>query len=151
MILTGSSDGLIRAVQIFPTKFLGIVADHGDFPIERIKLDRNAKWLGSASHDEVLKLTDIEDALEDSDNEGVDEETESGDPEVEGETQEAGLGDVSHKKQSNVQGQSGDPDDDDDDDDSDNKKGKKRRKKTKDSMNSRKKADNVDKSFFADL
>ncbi|KAF8240958.1 WD40 repeat-like protein [Tricholoma matsutake] len=35
-ILTGSSDGLVRAVKVLPTKLLGIVADHGDLPIERI-------------------------------------------------------------------------------------------------------------------
>src|SRR5258708_3046459 len=35
-ILTGSSDGLVRAVKILPTKLHGIVVDHGDWPIERI-------------------------------------------------------------------------------------------------------------------
>ena len=35
-ILTGSSDGLVRAVQILPTKLCGVVVDHGDWPIERI-------------------------------------------------------------------------------------------------------------------
>lgn len=35
-ILTGSSDGLVRAVKILPTKLHGVVADHGDWPIERI-------------------------------------------------------------------------------------------------------------------
>lgn len=37
-ILTGSSDGLLRAVQILPTKLLGVVADHGEWPIERISI-----------------------------------------------------------------------------------------------------------------
>ena len=37
-ILTGSSDGLVRAVQILPTKLLGVVADHGEWPIERIAI-----------------------------------------------------------------------------------------------------------------
>ena len=35
-ILTGSSDGYVRAVQLFPTKLLGIVTDHGEWPVERI-------------------------------------------------------------------------------------------------------------------
>jgi hypothetical protein len=35
-ILTGSSDGLVRAVKILPTKLHGVVVDHGDWPIERI-------------------------------------------------------------------------------------------------------------------
>jgi hypothetical protein len=37
-LLTGSSDGYIRAVQILPTKLLGVVADHGEWPIERISI-----------------------------------------------------------------------------------------------------------------
>ncbi|KAL0578813.1 hypothetical protein V5O48_003180 [Marasmius crinis-equi] len=36
MILTGSSDGFLRAVNIFPTKLHGVVADHGEWPVERI-------------------------------------------------------------------------------------------------------------------
>lgn len=35
-VLTGSSDGYVRAVQILPTKLLGVVADHGEFPVERV-------------------------------------------------------------------------------------------------------------------
>lgn len=37
-VLTGSSDGYVRAVQILPTKLLGVVADHGEWPIERIAI-----------------------------------------------------------------------------------------------------------------
>ncbi|TFK29572.1 WD40 repeat-like protein [Coprinopsis marcescibilis] len=35
-VLTGSSDGFVRVVKILPTKFVGVLADHGDFPVERI-------------------------------------------------------------------------------------------------------------------
>lgn len=69
VIATGSSDGMIRLVQILPSKLLGVVADHGDFPVERLALSRDGKWLASASHDEILKLTDIGDALVESDEE----------------------------------------------------------------------------------
>ena len=65
--MTGSSDGLVRLVQIHPNKLLGAVADHGDFPVERIKMDHRSKWMGSVSHDSILKMTDLEGALEDSD------------------------------------------------------------------------------------
>ena len=34
MLLTGSSDGLIRVVSIQPNKILGVVGDHDDFPVE---------------------------------------------------------------------------------------------------------------------
>jgi hypothetical protein len=79
VIATGSSDGLIRVIQIHPSKFLGVIAAHGGstdgdeneskegLPVERMKLDRRGKWLGSISHDELLKLTDVEGALEGSD------------------------------------------------------------------------------------
>ncbi|KAL4251007.1 WD repeat-containing protein WDR55/POC1 [Abortiporus biennis] len=69
--LTGSSDGLLRAVQLFPTKLLGVVADHGEFPIERIAVDRDGegRWVGSVGHDEILKLTDLKEVFEDEDEE----------------------------------------------------------------------------------
>jgi WD repeat-containing protein 55 len=76
-VLTGSSDGMLRAVQLYPTKLLGIVADHGEFPVERIAVDMGGegRWVGSAGHDEVLKLTDLRGVFEDEhevDDEGVD-------------------------------------------------------------------------------
>ncbi|KAF5384376.1 hypothetical protein D9615_003324 [Tricholomella constricta] len=37
-ILTGSSDGFVRAVEILPTKLVGVVADHGEWPVERIAI-----------------------------------------------------------------------------------------------------------------
>jgi hypothetical protein len=60
-ILTGSSDGLVRAVQLFPTNLVGVVTDHGDFPVERIavELAGQGRWVGSVGHDEILKLTDL--------------------------------------------------------------------------------------------
>ncbi|KAF9233894.1 WD40-repeat-containing domain protein [Melanogaster broomeanus] len=79
-ILTGSSDGLLRAVQLFPTKLLGVVADHGSFPIERIAVDQNGegRWVGSVGHDDTLKMTDLRDVFEDEnddddDNAGYDD------------------------------------------------------------------------------
>ncbi|KAI0657452.1 WD40 repeat-like protein [Cubamyces menziesii] len=68
-ILTGSSDGLLRAVQLLPTKLLGVVADHGEFPIERIAVDMNGegRWVGSAGHEEVLRMTDLKEVFEDDD------------------------------------------------------------------------------------
>ena len=66
-------DGL--SPNMYVSAFVGgAVADHGDFPVERLALSRDGKWLASASHDEVLKMTDVGDALEESDEEGEDEE-----------------------------------------------------------------------------
>ena len=66
---------------------MGVIATHEEYPIERMRLDRRAKWLGSVSHDECIKLTDVENMLEDSDDEGEggedeDEDEEMGDGEV---------------------------------------------------------------------
>lgn len=80
VLATGSSDGLIRLVQIMPNKLLGAVADHGEFPVERLAVSRDGRWLASASHDDALKLTDVGDALEESDvDEDEDEKDDDGD------------------------------------------------------------------------
>lgn len=67
--MTGSSDGIIRVVQLLPTKLLGIVTNHGDYPVERVVIDRagEGRWVGSVGHDDVLKLTDLKDIFEDED------------------------------------------------------------------------------------
>lgn len=77
-ILTGSSDGLLRAVQLLPTNLLGIVADHGEFPIERIAVDHGGegRWVGSVGHEEVLKLTDLKEVFEDEGEDDEDDEDE---------------------------------------------------------------------------
>jgi len=79
IIATGSEDGMIRVMQILPHKFrkpvhesplltkVGAIATHEEYPIERIKLDHHSKWLGSVSHDELIKLTDVSDLFEESD------------------------------------------------------------------------------------
>ncbi|KAI0251824.1 WD repeat-containing protein JIP5 [Lactifluus subvellereus] len=68
-ILTGSSDGLLRVIELLPTRLVGVIADHGDFPIERIAIDRGGegRWVGSAGHDEVLRMTDLREVLDDED------------------------------------------------------------------------------------
>ncbi|GJE93403.1 WD40 repeat-like protein [Phanerochaete sordida] len=86
-ILTGSSDGFLRAVQILPTKLIGVVADHGDFPVERIAIDRGGegRWVASSGHDETLKLTDLKEIFEDDgDEEEVEDEEEDEDDDEEG-------------------------------------------------------------------
>jgi hypothetical protein len=74
---------MVRLVQLFPTKVLGVVADHGSFPVERIRMDFPAsefegksRWLGSIGHAERIVMTDLGDALEDSDDEDGEGESE---------------------------------------------------------------------------
>ncbi|KAJ8486813.1 hypothetical protein ONZ45_g14540 [Pleurotus djamor] len=48
-ILSGSSDGYVRALEILPTKLLGVVVDHGDFPVERLAFGKGG---GPLLHDD---------------------------------------------------------------------------------------------------
>ena len=75
---------------------VGVIASHEDYPVERIKLDRRRKWLGSVSHDECIKLIDVENLFEDSDEE-VGEDAKDGIEEDEadhGETMEVADEDI---------------------------------------------------------
>jgi WD40 repeat protein len=57
-ILTGSSDGLMRLVQIHPDKLLGALGDHEGFPVERLYFNCDRSWIGSVSHDNFVRLWD---------------------------------------------------------------------------------------------
>lgn len=165
-ILTGSSDGLLRAVQILPTKLVGVVADHGEFPIERIAVDRGGegRWVASAGHEEVLKLTDLKDVFED---EGGDED------EDEDEDEQKDVGEDEDKNneaegQDNLKQDSGgdsepepeagveEVNQDSSDDEGVAERGKRKRNKDKDPLQASKKTKarnemDADGSFFADL
>ena len=69
-VLTGSSDGLIRVVQLFPHKLLGIVGDHGGMPVECVK--RKGNMVASLGHGSECKLTDLQPLLEGEDEEDTD-------------------------------------------------------------------------------
>lgn len=79
-LLTGSSDGLVRVVQVLPHKLLGVVADHEGMPVERLR--RKERWLASIGHGSEVKMTDVGPLLEDDDSgeeDGEDEEEEERD------------------------------------------------------------------------
>jgi len=59
VLVTGSSDGLIRLVQILPNKILGVLGGHNEYPIERIKMSKNGNLLASCSHDNTVKFWDV--------------------------------------------------------------------------------------------
>ena len=59
-LLTGSSDGLIRIINILPNKLIGIVGEHDEeFPVERICRSYDNNLIASISHDNVVKFWDI--------------------------------------------------------------------------------------------
>ncbi|KAL9939091.1 hypothetical protein V8E36_001904 [Tilletia maclaganii] len=124
VLLTGSSDGLIRILQIGPPhKLLGVLADHGGggLPVERIR--RKGRWVASIGHESAIKWSDLADLL---DGESEDEDEGSGvRDEVSGEEVEG------RSKGRVVDDDDGDesddaiPDDDDDDDDEEEEEAKK--------------------------
>jgi WD40 repeat protein len=66
-IVTGSSDGMLRILSVMPNKLLGLVGEHGDFPIEAISMSFNKGLLASASHDNRIKFWNINYLFEDDD------------------------------------------------------------------------------------
>lgn len=57
-VLTGSSDGLVRAVQLLPNALLGILGSHEGFPVEALGWSAGRKMVGSLSHDAYIRLWD---------------------------------------------------------------------------------------------
>ncbi|GBE83429.1 WD repeat-containing protein [Sparassis crispa] len=159
-ILSGSSDGLLRAVQLFPTKLLGVVADHGEFPIERIAVDRagEGRWVGSAGHEEVLKLTDLREVFED---ENEDEDGDGDGEKVDGSDSEDGEDEDAKKTQQNEEDanpeeQAEERDADSSEDEEAVLERKKRKRKDKDPLHAAKKTKRRNEveakaSFFANL
>lgn len=146
-------------MQLFPTKLLGVVADHGSFPIERIAVDLSGegRWVGSAGHDDTLKMTDLRAVFEDEEGDEAVEESEN--------VQSAQSSDIDRQEPDGADDESprreGTPsaleaDSDEDVQDSDSPKEKKRKcKSTKNALvGRRKKARNeidADPSFFEGL
>eukprot|EP01125_Pyxidicula_operculata_P007911 TRINITY_DN266_c1_g1_i1.p1 TRINITY_DN266_c1_g1~~TRINITY_DN266_c1_g1_i1.p1 ORF type:complete len:263 (+),score=83.80 TRINITY_DN266_c1_g1_i1:339-1127(+) len=89
VLLTGSSDGLIRVVSILPNKLLGVIGEHENFPVERLAISRDLNMLGSCSHDNTVKFWNIAffweegepegDAEMDTENRGNDEDDDDDD------------------------------------------------------------------------
>jgi hypothetical protein len=55
-LLTGSSDGVVRVLQIQPDQLLGVLGDHGGFPVEKLRFGTGKKVVGSLSHDSLIRL-----------------------------------------------------------------------------------------------
>ena len=140
-------------VQLLPTKLLGIVTDHGDFPVERVVIDRagEGRWVGSVGHEHILKLTDLRDIFEDEDEDSA-EGGDSGNVENENEYPDVTIPEL-------VEGgkeEAGDSDSDEPEAEEEPKSKKRKKKQTKDPLAKKrgKKGRNqivADPSFFAGL
>jgi ATP-dependent RNA helicase DOB1 len=81
-IITGSSDGLLRVINILPNKLLGVLGAHADdMPVERLALAGDKAVLASMSHDSCVKLWDLS-VLQDEDGADSSEWEEAGSEEA---------------------------------------------------------------------
>ncbi|KAG0031232.1 WD domain repeat-containing protein 55 [Podila clonocystis] len=117
-VATGSSDGIIRVIEILPNKFQGIVGEHEDFPIEVIRLSHDKTYLASCSHDDTVRFWDVRYMTSEREEEDDDSD----------EAKEA-SGDKSDDDDSDKDGPSGGMDVDSDDSDAPKKKDSRRPKK----------------------
>ncbi|KAI4320340.1 hypothetical protein MLD38_033835 [Melastoma candidum] len=63
-IITGSENGMINLVGILPNRIIQPIAEHSEYPVEGLAFSHDRKYLGSISHDQTLKLWDLEDLLQ---------------------------------------------------------------------------------------
>jgi WD40 repeat protein len=66
-------------VNILPNKLLGIIGEHEDFPVERLAMSRDRKYMASCSHDNSIKFWNVSYLW----NEDEDDEEESPNKDVE--------------------------------------------------------------------
>ncbi|KAG6593090.1 WD repeat-containing protein 55, partial [Cucurbita argyrosperma subsp. sororia] len=66
-VVAASESGLISLVGVLPNRIIQPIAEHSDYPVERLAFSHDKKYLGSISHDYMLKLWDM-DLLQSSEN-----------------------------------------------------------------------------------
>lgn len=59
LLCTGSTDGVIRAVNILPNRVVGSVGQHPGEPVEELALSHCGRFLASSGHDQRLKFWDM--------------------------------------------------------------------------------------------
>ncbi|CAL0311708.1 unnamed protein product [Lupinus luteus] len=62
-IITGSENGLINLIGILPNRVIQPIAEHSEYPVERLAFSHDRKFLGSIAHDQMLKLWDLDNIL----------------------------------------------------------------------------------------
>ncbi|KAL6584823.1 hypothetical protein OROMI_004112 [Orobanche minor] len=69
-IITGTENGLISFVGILPNRFIQPIAQHSKYgyPVERLAFSHDKNFIGSISHDQILKLWDLDESLQESEN-----------------------------------------------------------------------------------
>jgi len=60
VLITGCEDGHIRAVHLYPHRFLGVVGHHEDsFPVEKLDVNTTGELVASISHDNRVKFWNV--------------------------------------------------------------------------------------------
>jgi len=60
VVITGCEDGNVRAVHLYPHRFLGVVGHHEDaFPVERLDVNSTGELVASTSHDNRVKFWNV--------------------------------------------------------------------------------------------
>ncbi|GIZ01900.1 WD repeat-containing protein 55 [Caerostris extrusa] len=72
VVVTGCEDGKVRAVQLFPNRFLGYLGSHGGYTVERVRLTHDKAFIASSSYDQKIRFWDLS-GIEDLKNEDVKE------------------------------------------------------------------------------
>ncbi|XVF61005.1 hypothetical protein PTKIN_Ptkin08bG0093400 [Pterospermum kingtungense] len=67
-LIAGSENGLISLVGILPNRIIQPIAEHSEYPVEGLAFSHDRRFLGSISHDQTLKLWDLNDILQGSEN-----------------------------------------------------------------------------------
>lgn len=148
-VLTASSDGIIRVLNIQPNTMVGVLGEHGDFDIERLAASSDMQMMASASHDNTVKIWDLSILVDDDE-----EDEEDNDEEEERKMRSAAAAAAKEKEE-----ESSDEDEDSDESDGDGIKRKKKKKKQK--RKKKKRGDhriqkkqtqqNSENNFFADI
>ncbi|KAG0710174.1 WD repeat-containing protein 55 [Chionoecetes opilio] len=68
LLITGCEDTNIRAVQLYPHRFVGVVGEHDDFGVDNLSVSHDGTLMASCSSEEVVRFWNIE-YLYDLDNE----------------------------------------------------------------------------------
>ena len=113
-ILTGSSDGAVRIVQIHPDRLLGVLGGHDGFPVEKLKFSSEKKLVGSVSHDTSIRLWDASILTEDDIDEDEKDDSSMDDTEELSNAVSKGVAAASTRKSYDSDGEWEDMDDSDD-------------------------------------
>ncbi|XP_041477354.1 WD repeat-containing protein 55-like isoform X2 [Lytechinus variegatus] len=60
IICTGCIDGTIRAVHMLPNRFLGIVGEHEELPVESMTVSFDSKYLASCALEDKIRFWGVE-------------------------------------------------------------------------------------------